>query len=70
VWIFHWLVVAGEKWRIVIRECGHLGDVSHLANVQTLSLIRFRGNISALQNVVIVDLSYSRNLMDDPSMVK
>jgi hypothetical protein len=38
------------------------GDVSHLRNVEKLSLHHFKGGLSPLQNVIVLDLSYSYSL--------
>jgi hypothetical protein len=54
----------GKNRELCIEPCDRLGDVSHLGNVERLSLRKFIGNLSPLQNVVILDLSHSFNLTD------
>jgi hypothetical protein len=49
----------GENRELFARGCGFLDDISHLRNVEKLSLHYLRGNISPLQNVIVLDLSYS-----------
>jgi hypothetical protein len=54
----------GKSRELFIASSGSLSDASNLGNVEKLSLRDFTGNISPLQNVIILDLSRSSNLTD------
>jgi hypothetical protein len=53
----------GKSRELFIRGCGYR-NASHLGNIEKLSLHEFTGNLSLLQNVIVLDLSYSHNLTD------